>query len=216
MYGQSLRPDLMYVHVPEEVKRVNWKSSELPEVLKRLHVKYKDWLTIMRPEDYGPSTKLLGALLLEQDPDTIIITVDDDMAYHRDLVYSLVRVSELKPTHAPCFKCEIWSPERTWNYMEGEGECHGWGDAWTGIAYRVGFFDKSIFDYSKVPDGCRLHDDVYISGWLKEHSVRPYRFDSGYFPVVSHKDHSNFSIHRVPGGYEDKRNPCIEHYGFFK
>ncbi|KAJ3206806.1 hypothetical protein HDU67_007939 [Dinochytrium kinnereticum] len=215
LYRQSLRPDALYIHVPVEVKRVSLRGEVLPPIIQKLQAKYSDWLIITRPLDYGPSTKLLGALLLEKDPDTIVITVDDDMSYHTDVVYSLVKVAELHPRHAPCFKCEIWSKEFTWNYFEGEGVCPGWGDAWTGIAYRVGFFDHSIFDYSSRPEGCKLHDDVYISGWLMEHGIRPYKFDPGFFPVVGHKDHTNLSIHVVPGGYENQRNRCIEHFGYF-
>jgi hypothetical protein len=37
-------------------------------------------------DDWGPATKLLGALLLETDPDTVIITVDDDMMYNHNMV----------------------------------------------------------------------------------------------------------------------------------
>ena len=41
-------------------------------------------------EDYGPVTKILGALLQEDDKNTVIITVDDDVIYPETLVEELL------------------------------------------------------------------------------------------------------------------------------
>ena len=41
---------------------------------------------IVRCKDYGPITKLIGCLEWETDPDTMIITIDDDQEYNKDIV----------------------------------------------------------------------------------------------------------------------------------
>jgi hypothetical protein len=54
-------------------------------------------VTVIRSaRDYGPVTKLVPALHRELDPDTLIITVDDDKVYHKDLVRHLAWHAEFK------------------------------------------------------------------------------------------------------------------------
>ncbi|KAJ3116168.1 hypothetical protein HDU96_010277 [Phlyctochytrium bullatum] len=251
LWEQKERFDACYLHVPDRVKRLEMVGAVpvesgdggeagqvvedgVPENIRELEERFGGWLRVCRGEDYGPSTKLIGTLLMETDPNTIIVTgkphhlpkltspkVDDDMSYHRLLSTVLLHASQAHPFHAPCFKCELWGGNegKTWKYLESEGECHGWGDAWTGIAYRRGWFDDSVVTgYEGRPEGCWIHDDVYISGWLLEkRDIRPWKVaEPGWSSVVSHKDHTKLSIHRVPEGYKRYRDPCIEHFGYFK
>ncbi len=57
-------------------------------------------------KDWGAGTKLLGALTLEHDPDTILITFDDDMVYHADTIKWLA--AHLGHNMALGFGCETW------------------------------------------------------------------------------------------------------------
>ncbi|KAI8851932.1 hypothetical protein BC829DRAFT_360863 [Chytridium lagenaria] len=212
LYKQSRRPDVLYLHVPKELKRL--KAGELltPMVVE-LEKKYDGWLKITRPEDYGPSTKLLGTLLVEKDPDTIIITVDDDEVYHLDMVLSLVEASEKNPNNAPCFICEKWP---WWSFKPmyaPTGVCKGWANAFAGIAYRVRFFNKDVFDYTKVPDGCLLHDDVYLSGFMRSRGFRPLVIAPDFEPIAYNLGHTNQSIHSVNNTESNYRDPCAR---FFK
>jgi hypothetical protein len=52
--------------------------------------------------DYGPISKLLGGLIMENDPDTIIITVDDDIIYPPTMIETLLRFSKKYPNSAIC------------------------------------------------------------------------------------------------------------------
>ena len=58
----------------------------MPPIVNELEQKYGKKLVVQRTEDYGPATKLLGALLVEKDPATVVVTVDDDVTYHPDTV----------------------------------------------------------------------------------------------------------------------------------
>jgi hypothetical protein len=70
---QQVYPDAIYLSIPRHSKRFD-TSYELPPFIKtnpRITVLYSD-------VDYGPATKLLPVLKVETDPETCIMTVDDD------------------------------------------------------------------------------------------------------------------------------------------
>jgi hypothetical protein len=72
--------------------------SNIPHVCKRINTEYviPEWLVeleqteaklkIFRTEDYGPLTKLLPTVERIDDGETIIIVVDDDLIYHKELI----------------------------------------------------------------------------------------------------------------------------------
>ena len=157
----------------------------LPEISRREGVPYvpPSWIgefprvrIVRTAEDWGPGTKLLGALRTVEDPDTIIITVDDDVRYNSHLIEKLVRHSLDTPAAAVGFRgwnaeqlirehnfefvYEEWEKRRGYpirvNILEGYG----------GVAYRRRFFDDAIFDYSDAPKEAFYVDDVWISGHL--------------------------------------------------
>ncbi|KAJ3086251.1 hypothetical protein HDU96_004994, partial [Phlyctochytrium bullatum] len=150
------------------------------------------------------------------DPNTLILTVDDDHVYHPDTVAILAEAYKAHPNSFPCFICEEWQDDQGRPlYHQGNGTCHGWGNAFAGVLYRVGFFDEGVFDYTGRPDGCKLHDDVYLSGYLYERGIRPY-VRSGFDSILGHKGHTELSIHLVPDTEPGYRDPCIRHFNYFK
>jgi hypothetical protein len=117
------------------VKRIK-VPTELPPIVKQLQESYPNKIYIHRTEDYGPSTKLLGALENEKDPDTVIMVIDDDTRYHPDTALSLLEMIERiqKPV---CFGCEKWS----WFWMntysqKTEGVCNGFMNAYSAVAVK--------------------------------------------------------------------------------
>lgn len=157
----------------------------LPDFSKREKVPYHapSWLedfplarVVHCEEDWGPATKLLGALRAVEDSETILITVDDDVGYDPHLIEKLVRHSLDDPDTAVGFRgwnaeplmrehnygfiYEEWTHRYTYparvNILEGYG----------GVAYRRRFFDDAVFDYSHAPEAAFYVDDVWISGHL--------------------------------------------------
>jgi hypothetical protein len=51
----------------------------------------------------------------------------------------------------------------------------GWACAFAGVLFTVGMFDSSVFtQLQAAPPGCRVHDDVFISGYLlRQRGLRP-------------------------------------------
>jgi len=129
---------------------------------------------------------------------------------------------------APCFQCEEvflgWFGRWRWRYLEREGVCNGFASGYAAFAVRPRFFDKRIWDQASGPEGCRLHDDVWISGsMLVAAGVRPMLLRPGFFSAVSHNINQ-------PGGRQkesvfvansaaqarglDPQGQCVAHFPF--
>lgn len=224
---QDLTIDTIYVHVPYSINRLHINNTILPDEILALQAKYPN-LNVSRPLiDYGSSTKLLGTLMLEDDPSTIIITADDDVEYPPTLAGHLVRGILHNPTKViPSYHCEWWHPGWpfiSWGSVRENrviGPCPGWQATWAGSAYQRGYFaatalEDPIFDYSAAPAGCKLHDDVWISGVLFRRNIRPFRIS---FDISQHHhaQYTKESIHSVKNGQRDYRDPCIAHFDYFR
>jgi len=130
-------------------------------------------------DDWGPATKLIGALLLEKDPSTVIITLDDDMVYNRDTVKWLS--THMQPDIALSFGCEMWNSDMsgfiafntyTNFYMTTPRVCEGWLIGWAAIAYHVSSFGDDIYTFiQSLPAGCFNNDDMWLSGYIARHGV---------------------------------------------
>lgn len=80
--NQSYKLDALYIGIPFTSASENQKYP-IPDFI-------TNYCGIVRCQDYGPVTKLVAALLTEQDPKTVIITFDDNKIYPEGLVEKLV------------------------------------------------------------------------------------------------------------------------------
>nr|QBK87292.1 MAG: glycosyltransferase [Marseillevirus LCMAC201] len=90
--NQSYKLDAVYLNVPYTSQRED-TEYQIPSVL-------TNYCHIVRGQDYGPITKIIGALLQEDDPETIIITFDDDKVYPEGLVDKLLSKHRSNPETA--------------------------------------------------------------------------------------------------------------------
>merc|ERR1712217_306958 len=227
--NQTWRPDAVIINFPYRVKRLSDKPLAIPKEAKTWAEQYS-WLTVRQTDDYGPATKLLGTLQVETDPDTIIVILDDDTYYHHDTILSLVSTMMASSTDiAPCFQCEeVWKDwfgfgKLRWKYAETEGRCKGFASGYAAYAVRPRYFDHSVWNHSLGPEGCRLHDDVWISGsMLVASGVRPYLirpgFDSVQQEYIRAHGRPNESVHvahmaEIKQGRDPQRR-CVEHFTF--
>lgn len=92
--------DLLYLNIPMTTRK--GLTYNIPDDFEDNFAGYKTKLVINRCKtDYGPITKLAPALELETDPDTYIMTFDDDIIYHKNLVKILASKVKTKPN--TCF-----------------------------------------------------------------------------------------------------------------
>lgn len=173
MYNQYYRADCLYVNIPYYCKRLQKKYDD--KELDYIDTK-GGWVKINRCDDYGPATKLLGCIDQIHNPDTMIITVDDDHYYAPELVGLLVTHAKQYSDSVICtrslrkdFKPTVCRGKLNLNqgeviYVEGIG----------GILYRRKFITDTWFQhysYYTSPWGdtgkeCWLSDDMVFSNML--------------------------------------------------
>jgi hypothetical protein len=199
MHNQDCHIDQIYVTIPHKAKRLNQVYPPLPDEIKNL-------ATIIKIDtDYGPITKMFGALYHEQNKKTIIISIDDDIIYPNDLISHMVRLSIKHPKVALCGTGALigrgfsfasvhnnLSPVHHFNMVAGfrisdEGRCVDVIHGFAGVLYRRGFFPKKeklneLFNIPFIDDHVFCHDDLILSGYLRQRGTKLKTFKN--MPVV--------------------------------
>lgn len=176
LFQQNVHVEHVYLSVPYIFKRDN------------LEYKIPPWLrdnakiTILRTKDYGPGTKLLGALSqVKFAPNTIIIVVDDDVIYPKNLILNLAYTALINSNSAvgmmgaePIYD-ETGNIDLNSQYglrrISSEKSAVKILQGWAGIAYRAGFFDAEVFEIENTIDECKNSDDVYLSYYLAARNI---------------------------------------------
>ncbi|CAH6419700.1 Hypothetical protein HVR_LOCUS776 [uncultured virus] len=195
---QTYKLDAIYLSLPERSRRLNVPYPPVPPEITKL-------CTVVRCADYGPITKIVGGLLMEDDPDTVIITFDDDMMYPPDLVAALLSYHEDYPNSAlgssgmllkyNCPLCAITPNENNFFYRipkfqiveEGRRVDSIYG--YPGALYIRRFFpskDRLEIDflhYALIDHDTFMNDDIIISGYLSLRNIERRIFPN--MPIVS-------------------------------
>jgi hypothetical protein len=163
----------------------NKKSGEPYIVPEWLDNYESNKLKIFRTEDYGPLTKILPTLFRVKDPDTIIITVDDDLNYMDGFIeYHLEKRKEypdcalgfagLTAIDGSCHFCTTVKNDVRVKILEG----------YKTISYKRSFFED---DFEEFRHGS-WNDDIIISAYLGMKNIRKfvisYDKDTDFSPVV--------------------------------
>jgi hypothetical protein len=183
---QTLKPDVIYLNLPKISRRLNIPYDEIPD-------KIKEWCTIVTPDvDYGPVTKIYGGIAMENDPETIIISCDDDVIYPPTTFECLIDKSNKFPDACICasgllIKYGAWFCARYSNLdkhamlnaffppSSGRKVDLIFGSA--GVLYKRKFFpslEKSIdeiFNLSLSDLDILCNDDVLASGHLEKNNI---------------------------------------------
>ena len=165
---QSRQPEAVYLWLPDERFRGKGLNYRFPGV------------EVRTGADLGPAMKLLPVLMLECEPDTRIITIDDDVEYPPELVERLANASAMQPSHAIGFT--------GWCVEEGPigHQVHHFNEdviaakmhqivhvleGYRGVIYQRGFFESDIFEHLRSLDAFWFHDDILFSGYLASRGV---------------------------------------------
>lgn len=127
--------------------------------------------------DWGPATKLIPAVLREQ-PDTLIIAVDDDNIYPRDMVSTFLRWHREYPDAALGYRGWELPPSLDWaaaptlyaTSLPGCRRVDVVTGTW-GILVQPRFFDPQLTDYSDYPRDAFFVDDIWFNGHLARRDV---------------------------------------------
>ena len=168
--NQSVKPSKIYVNIPPIFKRTNEKYPD-PKTI--FGDKYNDIVIWNNNcEDLGPITKLQGTLnIIDQDDDTWIITIDDDILYLKyniELYASCLDKIKNYKNNAYGLSGFIWHANAIQAQYEN-GATHileGFGS----VCYHRSFFpNKSWNSYLNIclsDNYCKFSDDIIISNWL--------------------------------------------------
>jgi hypothetical protein len=176
---QDYPPSAIYLAVPRQSERER-KPYQMPGWL----AEHPAVTVIDCERDWGPASKLLPTLLAERErPDTLVIAVDDDNVYPREMVATFVKFSQRLPDAALCFRGHVvagrWkeSPAVFGTRVSAPTRMDiitGCG----GTLVKPRFFDDAVFDYSGAPPSAFFVDDVWISGHLARRGVPRYLIPS--------------------------------------
>ncbi len=161
---QSVLPDRIILWLDEN----NWNETNLPTKLARLK---KYGVEILFCRDIRSYTKLVPTLKL--CPNDIIITVDDDVIYHPDLIESLLKVHYKYPNDIitrqarfPQIKNDKFIPYNKWalkvddkmtlDYIMPIGV--------SGVLYPPKSLDTEVFNEEIFKKLCPIADDIWF--WI--------------------------------------------------
>jgi len=87
LLDNTVKPEIIYVNMRKYIARLNSEFS--PDFREKL-TKLSDRIKINESEDYGSLTKIIPIIKAEKDPETFVITVDDDIIYNENFIYGLL------------------------------------------------------------------------------------------------------------------------------
>lgn len=185
LHSQTVPFDAIYLTLP----RISARSKEVypdpPDSIKRL-------CTVVKvKKDYGPVTKIVGGLMMESDPHTIIITCDDDVIYPTTLVSELLKYHNRYPKSAigsaglsigyfPFYWSLAYNQKKDskWfhSHIPKRGKKIDILYGYAGVLYVRGFFpfeniDRNFLSYTTASTDLFLNDDVLISCYLNSKGI---------------------------------------------
>lgn len=216
---QDMKPDAIFLAVPHVFKRDN-TPYVIPAWLQN-----HPQITVIRTQDYGPATKLLGVLeQVKLDPNTIIITMDDDVKYPKNIVTQLVYKAKQYPNEAIGIAGADLDYDERGNLISNKigglvALAHSDANAtllqgFSGIAYRRNFFNQDIFAITNAPRECINSDDLYLSFHLAKQNIPRRILKNRYINrlTINYSDeigNRDDALHNLTPSPSDKHRSCI-------
>jgi len=224
--GPTIRSLLRQTRPPDEIVLAVPEYSIREERLYAVPKYISRWprLRVLRcSKDWGPATKFIPAIqeeLAAGRGNTLILVVDDDRVYPRDALETYLYYSERLPEAALCFRGAAMPSSLDWRdakmiYANELREPRR-AAVITGCgSYLIqpGFFDESLWDYSRAPRGAFYMDDIWISGCLNRRDVKRYVVPASAMMRSVLRQHRTLSLHDVPNGRQYNNNETIAFFG---
>lgn len=196
---QSIKVERIYLNIPYIFERDN-----IPYVIPKWLESYTA-VTINRTEDFGPITKLLPTLDAETDPNTIIITVDDDVWYPRHVVRDLVAYAMQHPEVAVTPINIDFKLTENLDFTHIKHKFKNGADTKlvvgaAGVAYRRRFFAHDFAKlFATLPAPCTLADDLVISMYLAYNHIKiEQTIHNSFNPIVVPFTYKEMEYNRTP------------------
>ena len=190
-------------------KDIPW---EIPNWLERLDAVKIFWLD----HDYGPASKFIPTLLRHKEEDSLVIVVDDDMLYPKDLIKSFMNADSEMAGRCVAFCANGHPIARNLNFADSPSDkrikkgnrrvavVEGCG----GYCVRSRYFDLgALEDISKAPNGAIIMDDIWISGHLSRQGVSKIQI-----PTSKRKSLFQSDIVAIPSERLNLNNKMLEYF----
>jgi hypothetical protein len=158
-------------------------------------------------EDLGPHTKLIPTLKVE--PDSTIITIDDDIIYHYDTVEMLVFAHRKNP-HAICanriLNVDLDSngqptSMQTWTELDDKerNSAKNFFEGVGGVLFPPHCFSSEVFNQSVLKEICPKADDVWFNcmALLSNTSVVSANLHYPHFPLLINESIQDSALWRI-------------------
>ena len=144
LVNQDYPVSAIYLTIPKIAQRWGTPYPALPQ-----HI--LDMVTVVNiEEDYGPICKIVGALMMEPNPKTLVVTCDDDIWYSPNLVSALVKQYFSRPNTA----------------VSGSGMFISNGTAFSAYHAQSVFFHSWLMDFTVPQQGREVDILCGFSGVL--------------------------------------------------
>lgn len=202
LHKQTYKLDAIYLTIPNRARRLNKEYPPLPDDILSL-------CTVIKSDiDYGPITKIYGALVSEMEDNTVIISCDDDVLFETNHVETLIKHHQDYPNICitgtgaligfGLIFLSIFStihPFRSWSGFTGfivpdEGRNVDLVFGVSTVLYTRGMFpsndklEEELLQHSLDDDTIFHNDDVLISGYLSKQSIERRVFND--IPTICH------------------------------
>jgi len=169
---QTVPLESLYLNIP--TRTMKGDTYHIPQDFLGQFEGYKTKVVINRCVDYGPITKLAPTLDLETDPSTYILTFDDDIIVHRDLIRVLRDRIKIHPD--VCWALSgvcVGKFPFYFQFVIGneKDQCVDWIQGVHVVAYRRSFFTTcedlvKFKDTTPIADILVSNDDHHVSLYL--------------------------------------------------
>jgi hypothetical protein len=167
----------VHFNIPEVYSMTN-EPYIIPNWINYFKLKYPH-LKIFRTADFGPPTKFVPTIMRIENPETIVLTVDDDLIYHPEMVSEHKKYQDLLGDSVVCYEgrgCEkiLYGGDDirdSWILCVPEiRETHGL-QHFKSASYKVKLFDQ---DFYKDYLGKTFSDDVLVSIFFRNKRIKMY------------------------------------------
>jgi len=175
---QSVLPAKIIINLPKAFDR-DRSEYVIPRYVMDHPLVEINWI----PKDLGPATKLLPTLeLYKHDPDQLIIVLDDDQIYSKQMVENYIAYAKILPNAA--MTLSGWTVPKTFDHAD-KHQIYGaivriyrrdtsvnspvQVDCLQGaasFAVKPKLFDERVFDFANAPKEAFYVDDIWLSGNL--------------------------------------------------
>ena len=168
--AQTIQPSAIYLNLPDKFR--NRETYTIPNWLNDVaSIRINQTVA----EDWGPAMKILPTLAMEREPETVIITIDDDVIYPQSALATFAEASARQSDTAFCsmgfrFASDSGHIQPVREHLQRCDALQGF----SGCCYRRVHFDEAELrsEIAALPEQFQINDDIILSNHVAAIGVK--------------------------------------------